>query len=149
MQVPMSWLADHLVALRLPADELAARLVVAAVEVDRITRRGLVLDDGNAERVVAGLVVEAGPHPNADRLQLCRVDVGEGEPRQIVCGAWNFAAGDTVAVALPGLRMPDGRVLEPARLRGETSNGMILSERELELSDTHDGILVLSGDYAP
>jgi phenylalanyl-tRNA synthetase beta chain len=145
----MSWLADHLVELSIPADELAARLVVAAVEVDRVTRRGLALDDGNSERVVAGLVVHAGPHPNADRLQLCRVDVGEGEPRQIVCGAWNFAAGDTVAVALPGLRMPDGRVLEPARLRGETSNGMILSERELELSDTHDGILVLNGDYAP
>jgi phenylalanyl-tRNA synthetase beta chain len=149
MRVPISWLADHLVDLTIPAEELAARLVVAAVEVDRVTHRGLVLDDGNAEHVVAGLVVEAGKHPNADRLQLCRVDVGEGAPRQIVCGAWNFGAGDTVAVALPGLRMPDGRVLEPARLRGETSNGMILSERELELSDAHDGILVLDDGYGP
>ena len=57
-------------------------------------------------------MLEAEKHPNADRLQLCRVDVGEGEPRQIVCGAWNFGAGATVAVALPGAVLPDGLKLE-------------------------------------
>ena len=68
-----------------------------------------------------GRVLEAGKHPNADRLQLCRVDVGEGEPRQIVCGAWNFGAGATVAVALPGAVLPGGLQLERRKLRGEIS----------------------------
>ena len=72
-------------------------------------------------------MLEAGKHPNADRLQLCSVDVGEAEPRQIVCGAWNFGAGATVAVALPGAVLPDGRTLERAKLRGTVSDGMILS----------------------
>jgi phenylalanyl-tRNA synthetase beta chain len=71
------------------------------------------------------------------------VDVGEGEPRQIVCGAWNFGAGDTVAVALPGAVLPDGQKLERAKLRGSVSDGMILSERELELGTDHSGIIVL------
>ena len=86
-----------------------------------------------------------GKHPNADRLQLCRVDVGENEPRQIVCGAWNFGTGATVAVALPGAVLPGGTKLERAKLRGEVSDGMILSERELELGHDHSGILVLAG----
>jgi phenylalanyl-tRNA synthetase beta chain len=149
MKVPMSWLRDHLRELPVSTRELAERLAITGVEVERIARRGLPAVDGNGERVVAGLVLEAGKHPNADRLQLCRVDTGDPEPRQIVCGAWNFAAGDTVAVALPGLVMPDGRTLEPAKLRGAVSNGMILSERELELSSEHSGILVLGEGYAP
>jgi phenylalanyl-tRNA synthetase beta chain len=94
-------------------------------------------------------VVEAGKHPNADRLQLCRVDVGEGEPRQIVCGAWNFGEGATVAVALPGAVLPDGTRLERAKLRGTVSDGMILSERELELGTDHTGIIVLGDSFEP
>ena len=86
-----------------------------------------------------GRVLEAGKHPNADKLQLCVVDVGDGEPRSIVCGAWNFGAGATVAVALPGAAMPDGLVIEKRKLRGEVSEGMILSERELELGRTTRG----------
>ena len=93
--------------------------------------------------------MEAGKHPNADRLQLCRVDVGEGEPRQIVCGAWNFGAGATVAVALPGRSSRGRRPLGEATLRGELSRGMILSERELELGSDHPGILVLEQPYEP
>ena len=94
-------------------------------------------------------MVEAGKHPNADRLQLTRVDVGEAEPRQIVCGASNFGAGDTVAVALPGTVLLDGRRIARSKLRGETSDGMILSERELDISAEHDGIMVLGDGWKP
>src|SRR5437868_12491537 len=133
MKVPVSWLREY-VAFDWPVEELARRLVFTSCEVDRIVRRGVPDVDGNLAYFRVGRVLEAGKHPNADKLQLCRVDVGEGEPRQIVCGAWNFGAGATVAVALPGAVLPDGRKLEKAKLRGEVSNGMILSERELELS---------------
>ena len=106
--------------------------------------------DGNLGLFLVGRVVEAGKHPNADRLQLCRVDVGEGEPRQIVCGAWNFGAGATVAVALPGALLPGvDEPLGEAKLRGELSRGMILSERELELGDDHAGIIVLADELEP
>src|SRR5918912_3797316 len=132
-----------------PATEIAARLTVSSAEVERVVRRGVRDDDGNLARFRVGRVVEAAKHPNADRLQLCRVDVGEGEPRQIVCGAWNFGAGATVAVALPGAVLPGGQKLEQAKLRGEVSSGMILSERELELGQNHSGILVLDEGPAP
>ncbi|HEV3478593.1 MAG TPA: phenylalanine--tRNA ligase subunit beta, partial [Gaiellaceae bacterium] len=99
---------------------------------------------GNLGLYRVGRVLEAAKHPNADRLQLCAVDVGEGEPRQIVCGAWNFGVGATVAVALPGAVLPGGGRLERAKLRGAVSDGMILSERELELGPDHSGILVLA-----
>src|SRR5690349_4296993 len=94
-----------------------------------------------------GRVVSRDKHPNADRLSLCEVDVGDGAPRQIVCGATNFAAGDTVAVALPGAVLPDGTVLRKAKLRGVESDGMMLSERELDLSTEHAGIMVLPPEW--
>ena len=74
---------------------------------------------------------------------------GEAEPRQIVCGAWNFGAGATVCVALPGAVLPDGRTLERAKLRGEVSDGMILAEDELELGPDHTGIIVLEDGHEP
>ena len=143
MRVPLSWLRDY-VALPMSARELADRLSVASAEVATIERRGPVDEDGNLGLFRVARVLEAGKHPNADRLQLCQVDAGEGEPRQIVCGAWNFGAGDTVAVALPGARLPGAdEPLGEAKLRGEVSRGMILSERELELGTDHSGIMVL------
>src|SRR5213075_2947749 len=96
-----------------------------------------------------GRVLEAGKHPNADRLQLCRVDVGEGEPRRIVCGAWNFGPGATVAVALPGAVLPGGLKLERREVRGEVSDGMILAEDEVELGPDHTGIMVLAEGPEP
>ncbi len=148
MRVPLSWLREY-VAIDEPLDELAARLATSTCEVERILHRGVPDVDGNVGRYRVGLVLEAGKHPNADRLQLCQVDVGEGEPRQIVCGAWNFGAGASVAVALPGAVLPDGRTLERAKLRGAVSDGMILSERELELGQDHSGILVLQEPAEP
>ena len=148
MRVPLSWLRDY-VGVDVPATELARRLLFTSCEVERVETRGVADADGNLDRYRVGRVLEAGKHPNADRLQLCSVDVGEGEPRQIVCGAWNFGAGATVAVALPGAVLPDGRTLERATLRGSVSDGMILSERELELGDDHTGIIVLPDDWKP
>jgi phenylalanyl-tRNA synthetase beta chain len=127
MRIPLNWLREY-VAVEVSAEELASRLG-STCEVERIIHRGVVDEDGNLGLYRVGLVLEADKHPNADRLQLCRVDVGEGEPRQIVCGAWNFGAGAKVAVALPGAVLPGGQQLEAAKLRGEVSQGMILSER--------------------
>src|SRR5213076_443427 len=121
MRVPLNWLREY-VAVDATAEELALRLS-STCEVERIIHHGVADDDGNLGLYRVGLVLEAGKHPNANRLQLCRVDVGEGEPRQIVCGAWNFGAGAKVAVALPGAVLPGGRKLETAKLRGEVSQG--------------------------
>ncbi len=148
MKVPLSWLREY-VSFDAPLPELADRLAVATCEVERISTRGVVDENGNLDRFLVGRVVEAGKHPNADRLQLCLVDVGESEPRQIVCGAWNFGVGATVAVALPGAVLPGGTKLEQATLRGTVSDGMILSEQELELGDDHAGIIVLAEPAEP
>jgi phenylalanyl-tRNA synthetase beta chain len=148
LKVPVSWLREY-VPFDLPLEEVAQRLLVASCEVDRIVTRGVLDTDGNLGRYLVGRVLEAGPHPNADRLQVCRVDVGEAEPRQIVCGAWNFGAGATVAVALPGAVLPDGRTLGEVKLRGEPSSGMILAEDELELGTDHSGIMLLPDGLEP
>jgi phenylalanyl-tRNA synthetase beta chain len=138
----VSWLRDY-VPIEMPLPELAERLSISSAEVEGIERRGVPDEDGNLGLFRVGRVLEAEKHPNADRLQLCRVDVGEGEPRQIVCGAWNFGAGATVAVALPGARLPGGLQLEQREVRGELSDGMILAEDEVELGTDHSGIMVL------
>jgi phenylalanyl-tRNA synthetase beta chain len=143
VKIPLSWLNDY-VQVDVPLDELVSRVDISIGVVEGVERIGVPDVDGNLGLYRVGKVLEAGKHPNADRLQLCRVDVGEDEPRQIVCGAWNFGAGATVAVALPGAVLPGGTKLERAKLRGEVSEGMILSERELELGPDHSGILVLA-----
>jgi phenylalanyl-tRNA synthetase beta chain len=148
MRLPISWLREYVPA-EMPVRELADRLVISTCEVDRIETLGAPDTDGNLGLFRVGRVLEAGKHPNADRLQLCQVDVGEGDARQIVCGAWNFGAGATVAVALPGAVLPGGQKLERAKLRGEVSDGMILSETELALGDDHSGILVLPEPWEP
>ncbi len=147
MKVPVSWLRDY-VAFDLPLAALAEKLVLSGLEVDRIVTRGAPDVDGNHGTFRIGRVVEWARHPNADRLRLCRVDVGEAEPRQIVCGAANFDTGDTVVVALPGALLPGAtEPLRQAKLRGEVSDGMMLSERELQLSEEHDGIIRLPDAY--
>src|SRR6476659_10773909 len=143
MRVPISWLGEY-VPVEVPIDELAARINVSVAGVERIERRGVAETDGNVELYRVGRVVEAGKHPNADRLQLCRVDLGEGEPRQIVCGAWNFGSGATVGVALPGAVLPGGLKLDSRKVRGELSDGMILAEDEVQLGTDHSGIMVLA-----
>ena len=125
MKVPVSWLREF-VDFDLPVEELARRLVFTSCEVDRVVRRGAPGGD-NLEYFVVGKVLEAAKHPNADKLQLTKVDVGSGEPKSIVCGAWNFGAGATVAVVLPGGAMPGDFTIEKRKLRGEVSEDGIIA----------------------
>ncbi len=101
---------------------------------------------GALENFVVGRVLAAEQHPDADRLSVCLVDIGDEAPSQIVCGAPNVAAGQTVAVAKPGAVMPDGSKLGTAKLRGIESNGMILAEDEVAIGTEHAGIMVLEPD---
>jgi phenylalanyl-tRNA synthetase beta chain len=136
MRVALGWLAEFVDVP--PAEALAERLTTAGIEIESIERTG---PDLSAVRV--GRVVAREKHPDADKLSLCRVDVGEGEPLEIVCGAPNVAAGQKVAVALAGAELPGGLRIKKSKIRGVVSNGMICSARELGLSDDHEGILVL------
>jgi phenylalanyl-tRNA synthetase beta chain len=144
MRVPYSWLREHCDPGIGPA-ELAERLAMTGTEVERVGAVG----PPSAEGFVVGRVVSREAHPDADRLSVCGVDVGEGEPRTIVCGAPNVAAGQTVPVALPGATMPDGAKLGEAKLRGVESSGMILSAAELEVAEESEGILVLDDGAVP
>ncbi len=148
MKVPVSWLREY-VPIEMPIRELADRLVISTCEVDGFHTVGVADVDGNLGLFRVGRVLDAVKHPNADRLQLCQVDVGEGDPRQIVCGAWNFGAGATVGVALPGAVLPNGLRLEQRKVRGELSDGMILAEDEVELGADHTGIMVLPNGIEP
>ncbi|HMJ04300.1 MAG TPA: phenylalanine--tRNA ligase subunit beta [Conexibacter sp.] len=141
MKVPLSWLHEY-VRPDLDAAALAERLALTGTEVERVVRHGVPAVDG----FVIGRVVSAEQHPDADRLRVCRVDLGGDEPAQIVCGAPNVAAGQTVAVAQPGAVMPDGTKLRKAKLRGVESHGMILSEPELQIGVERGGIMVLAED---
>ena len=144
MRVPLSWLREY-TDVDASAEQIADRLSITAAEVNTIERRG----PADTALFVVGRVLAADKHPNADRLQLCKVDVGEGEPAQIVCGAWNFGAGATVAVARPGATLPNGLTLERRELRGEMSEGMILAEDEVELGTDHSGIMLLPDSLEP
>ena len=120
---------------------LTHRLTMAGLEVEGT-------DDlaAGLKGVVVGRIEACEPHPNADRLSLCRVDAGEGEPRSIVCGATNMAAGDKVPAALPGTVLPNGTAIRKSKLRGVTSEGMLCSAPELELGEEADGLMILPAD---
>jgi phenylalanyl-tRNA synthetase beta chain len=136
MRVPLGWLAEFIAVPEL--DTLVERLTVAGIEIERVERTG---PDLSGIRI--GHVVAREKHPDADKLSLCRVDVGEGELLEIVCGAPNVAAGQRVAVALVGTELPGGMRIKKSKIRGVVSNGMICSARELGLGEDHAGILVL------
>jgi phenylalanyl-tRNA synthetase beta chain len=145
MKVPLSWLREY-VRVDATTAQIAEALSVGAAEVDGIEQVGV---PGDLALFRVGHVLEAAKHPDADRLQLTSVDVGEDRPYSIVCGAWNFGAGAKVAVALPGATLPNGLVLERRKLRGEVSEGMILAEDELDLGADHTGIIVLDDALEP
>src|SRR5271165_3911262 len=149
MRVPLPWLREYCDPA-LDVHEIEERLTMTGTKVEAIHHHGV----PSTEDFVVGLVLSAEQHPDADRLKVCSVDLGdtgedgEAAPATIVCGAPNVAAGQTVAVARPGAVMPDGTKLGQAKLRGVVSEGMILSESELEIGaggDSVKGILVLDG----
>jgi phenylalanyl-tRNA synthetase beta chain len=147
VRVSLNWLADY-VDVTLPPKELAHKLTMAGLEVENIERVGGEWDE---RLITVGRVISVEPHPNADRLRLATVDYGAGEPLTVVCGAPNVAAGQKIAFARAGASLIDGKtgkpaVLKPATIRGVESTGMVCSERELGLSEEHEGILVLPGD---
>ena len=150
MDISYRWLQQYVDVDEAP-DALADRLTRLGLEVDGVERTGSAL-----EGVVVGEVQAVRAHPNADRLVLCDVDLGDGTPVQIACGAPNVAAGQKAPVAtvgttlhLPSQDDPDARTavtIEARTIRGETSRGMICAEDELGLSDDHAGIMVLDDD---
>jgi phenylalanyl-tRNA synthetase beta chain len=152
VRVPLGWLREY-VRFEATAADLVRRLSVSSLEVERIIDAGIPRVEGNATHFVVGKVIAAEKHPNADRLQLCQVDIGNPDPQQIVCGAWNFGVGATVAVALPGSTVfsKDGEAFQlgEAKLRGEVSRGMILAEDEVGLGTDHAGIMVLQDGIEP
>jgi phenylalanyl-tRNA synthetase beta chain len=146
MKAPLSWLREY-VPIEADVEELASRLALSGTEVERVTQVGVPGDAENLGRFVVGKVLECERHPDADKLSVCRVEVGDGDPHTIVCGAPNVGAGQTVAVVLAGGIMPGGMVIKDARLRGVASAGMILSEAELGLAAKSAGIMVLPEEW--
>jgi phenylalanyl-tRNA synthetase beta chain len=142
MKVSLKWLRDY-VDIKLAPEELADQLTMAGLEVKGIQTMG-----GTWDNVVIGEVIALNPHPNADRLKLATVDLGT-EQVTTVCGAPNIGLGQRVTFARIGARLIDPHtgeaiVLKPAEIRGVASEGMVCSEKELGISDSHEGILVLS-----
>jgi len=152
MLVPIKWLKDY-VDIVLPIEELAHRLTMAGLEVAAIKKVG---DWWTRDRLFVGQVLEVRPHPNADRLTIVVVDYGRDEPLAVVTGAPNLKVGDKgqkVVLALAGARLIDGHsqelryiTLRPASIRGVRSEGMVCSEKELGLSEEHEGIIILDPD---
>lgn len=137
MKLSLEWLAHH-VAVPACADELAEALTRGGTEVVGRTSRGDVPD-----KVVVAQILSSEPHPNADRLSVCRVDDGSGQPRQIVCGAKNYRVGDKVPLALPGAVLGPEFKIKAGKLRGVTSEGMMCSAKELALAEDAEGLLIL------
>ncbi|MDQ3621977.1 MAG: phenylalanine--tRNA ligase subunit beta [Verrucomicrobiota bacterium] len=140
MKVSLNWLREF---IQLPPDvaELVDLLTLAGVEVERIEALGCAVDN-----VIVAQILESVQHPNADRLSVCKVDDGSGAPRQIVCGATNYKAGDKVPLALPGAVLPGDFKIKVGKLRGVESQGMLCSPKELNLADDAEGLLILPPD---
>jgi phenylalanyl-tRNA synthetase beta chain len=144
MRVPYEWLQEYC-APDMSLEEVEHLLTMSGTKVEAIHHHGV----KGIENFVVGKVQTCEQHPDADRLKVCTVDVGDGTASQIVCGAPNVAAGQTVAVAKPGSIMPDGTKLKKAKLRGVESNGMILAEDEVGIGSDHAGIMELETKAKP
>jgi phenylalanyl-tRNA synthetase beta chain len=144
MNISYRWLQELVPGLDLPPGDLADRLAMLGAPVDEVKDLGSGLGD-----IVIGRVLAAERHPNADRLSLCIVDAGGADPLQVVCGAPNVRAGGTYPFAPVGATLPDGLQIRRAKIRGQESQGMLCSARELGLGRDHEGILELHGHLEP
>ena len=150
MLVPLSWLKKY-VSVDLSPTELAHKLTMAGTEATSVEQIGA---DWAPDKILVGEVLKIELHPNADRLKLTTVDLGDGETKTVVCGAPNVAVGQKIVFAQAGARLfnaRSGRIepLRTANIRGVESAGMVCSERELGLGDDHQGIIVLDDDPVP
>ncbi len=140
MKLSLNWLKE-LLPLSQSVPEIVETLTFAGVEVEGVQQRGADFD-----KVIVAQIESFEPHPNADRLSVCRVNDGSGLPRQVVCGAKNFRSGDKVPLALPGALLPGGTKIKASKLRGVESEGMLCSARELNLAEDAAGLLILPAD---
>lgn len=146
MNVSYKWLKEY-VDFDLSAEELSAALTSIGLEVGGVEEVQSIR--GGLKGLVVGHVLSCEPHPNSDHMHVCSVDLGNGEPVQIVCGAANVAAGQKVIVATLGAKLYDGDkefVIKKSKLRGLDSFGMICAEDEIGVGTSHDGIIVLPED---
>lgn len=139
MKFSLSWLRDY-IELSVDRDALFHRLTMSGTEVEHFETRGIESND-----IVVAQILDAQQHPNADRLKVCRVNDGK-EERQIVCGATNYKVGDKVPLALPGAELPGGLKIKESKLRGELSQGMMCSGKELGMGEDQAGLLILAAD---
>lgn len=140
MKVSLNWLKE-LVEIDLNVDDLAHRLTMLGLEIESVERPG-----ADISQVFIGRILDIQPHPDADKLVVCKTDVGQPEPLQIVCGAKNMAVGDRVPTAIVGATLPGGFAIGKRKMRGVESQGMMCSARELGLGKDHDGLLILPKD---
>jgi phenylalanyl-tRNA synthetase beta chain len=140
MKVSLNWLREF-TALPPTTQELVDLLTLAGVEVEEVHQRG-----ADIPHVVVAQILESAQHPNADRLSVCKVDAGDGQTLQIVCGAKNYRVGDKVPLALPGAVLPGDFKINVGKLRGVESQGMMCSAKELGLGEGHEGLLILPPD---
>ncbi len=143
MKISLNWLKDY-VSYDGSAAELVDLLTRSGLEVDTVETRG-----ADFPNVVVCEILASDPHPNADRLSVCQVNDGRGQPRQIVCGAKNYRVGDKVPLALPGAVLPGDFKIKVGKLRGVESEGMLCSAKELRLADDADGLLILPPSAVP
>ena len=141
MKLSWNWLREFIEVPASP-EEVAERLTMSGLEVEALERVG-----SNLDGIVVGRILRIDPHPEAERLTFCLVDIGS-ERLPIVCGATNIQPGDHVPVALPGSSLPDGRRVEAVEIKGVMSYGMLCSERELQLGEDQSGILILPEDLS-
>jgi phenylalanyl-tRNA synthetase beta chain len=144
MKVSFNWLSELVDLKSVGGSEAVAELLTRrGIEVEEIQRQGKGL-----EKVVTAQILERGKHPNSDRLSLCKVSVGSGDPLEIVCGAQNMKSGDKVALAQIGASLPNGMNIVQSKIRDVVSNGMLCSEEELGFKTESEGILILPKDAA-
>src|SRR5467141_5192241 len=141
MKFTLAWLKEHLETDE-PLDRIVDKLTMIGLEVESVADKGKALAPFTIARVVS-----AQPHPNADRLRVCMVDTGAGDPVQVVCGAPNARAGMKGVFVPPGAFIPGKNMtLGVGNIRGVESRGMLVSAFELEISDNHEGIIELPDD---